>query len=155
MNTHFISKGCLVLVLAWGASEPAAKAMFDYPEIETVPTARLIANLEQRLASQGEESNKYRVGEEIRIWAWHRPALAGIYTITSNGCIQLPEVGQLKVAGCTPEDLMREMNSTGDPNGFQVGQRWHQRRGRLLPGERAELQYELARVYSIAYAQKP
>jgi len=153
-------RGCLLLALAWWLCEPRAGAHYAYPEIETVPTSRLTANLEKRLAGQLDEGEQYQVGEEIKIWTWNRRTLNGAYTVDTNGCIQLPEDGTLKVVERTREDLMRELNGTTDSRskdfrGIFVEQAWHQRKGRLLPGERAELHYELARVYSIAYARNP
>jgi hypothetical protein len=135
-------------------------AMYQAPDIETVPTTRLIANLQKRLGAGLVESNRYQVGEEIKIWTWSQSTLNGNYTIDANGFVRLPEVGKVKVAGRTRDEVMLELNGTANSNdknfrGRFVEQSWQQRKGRLLPGETAQIHYELARVYSIAYAQKP
>ncbi len=148
---------CVAMALLCGLS---ARAHYAYPEIENVPTARLIANLEKRLAGRLVESSQYQVGEELKIWSWNPGGLNGDFVVNTNGSIQIPQIGAVKVAGRTREDLMLQLNGTADSRdkqfkGIFVEQSWHQRKGRLLPGEAAELHYELARVYSIAYSQNP
>jgi tetratricopeptide (TPR) repeat protein len=138
----------------------AAQAHYMLPEIETVPTDRLIANLEKKLAAGSSESALLGPGEEIKIWSFQEKPYDGTWTLDTNGCITLPEIGQLKLAGLTRDEATRQLNGGRLPQepgarGAHVEQTWQQRKGRLLPGETAELEYELARVHSIAYAQGP
>ena len=137
-----------------------ARAMYMLPDIETVPTERLIANLERRLAVQPVESDRFNVGESIQIWSWGQLPLDGTYAVKTNGCVSLPGVGKLKVAGRTKAEVLADLNNGKQPEedggrGVFLEQSWHQRHSRVLPGETAELHYELARVYSIQYAQRP
>jgi tetratricopeptide (TPR) repeat protein len=147
-----------VLLLVCYTGLPAETDAFYYgPDIQTVPTARLIANLEKRLANKPVESDRVRPGEEIKIWSWSRDAPGraadGTHTVDQEGFVTLPQFGKVQAAGRTLDELQHEL--TGGEKGTFVEQAWHQRRSRLLPGETTELHYELGRVYSIAYAQNP
>jgi hypothetical protein len=151
--------GCL-MALALGAGTFKGEAHYMLPDIETVPTARLIANLEAKLAVAPVESDRFCPGEIIKIWSGGRLPLEGQYTIETNGCVTLPGVGPVQFSGRTKEAVLAELNGSKQPGepggrGIFLQQSWQQRKGRVLPGETAELHYELARVYSIAYAQPP
>jgi len=137
-----------------------AQAMYARQDIEVVPTERLITNLEKKLQSFPVESDRFRPGEVIKIWSWKQLPLDGDYTIETNGCVDLPGVGPIKVAGETKESVLASLNGGKQPaepggQGIFLEQSWYQRKGRVLPGETAELHYELGRVYSIDYALAP
>lgn len=162
MHPHYPENhgiGCLI-ALALGAAIFSAQAMYMLPDIETVPTARLIANLEKKLADEPVESDRFCPGETIKIWSWGRLTLDGTYSIDTNGLVNLPGLGPLRLAGRTKESVLADLNGGKQPaepggRGVFLEQSWQQRNGRVLPGETAELHYELGRVYSIAYALAP
>jgi tetratricopeptide (TPR) repeat protein len=131
-----------------------ALALYARVETETVPTERLLANLEKRLASKPVESDLIKPGEEINIWSRNRRQGDGDHTVQSDGSVTVPDYGKIKVAGRTPAEAQKDLNS-GKRKGVYLRQSWQQRKWRLLPGETATLHYELARVYSIASAQDP
>jgi hypothetical protein len=155
----FRQSGPVFLTLALILATGLAQAHYMFPEIERVPTERLIANLEKRLAAKPGESALFAPGEEIKIWSNQKRPLDGTYFVGTNGFVELPELGRVKVAGRTRDEVEQDLN----PNPAlaerwmrtHIEQTWHQREGRLLPGELATLEYELARVYSIAWAQGP
>jgi hypothetical protein len=133
--------------------------MYALQEIETVPTDRLITNLENRLNPKPVESDRILPGEEITIWTWGLDHLKGDYVVDEKGCITLPERGQIEVSGKSLAELRLELNSGVDPRTLNSKavfpeQSWQQRKGRVLPGETAQLEYELARVLSIAATVK-
>lgn len=133
--------------------------MYAKREVETVPTERLIANLEKRLDPEPVESDKIRVGEEIQIRTWGLEHLHGHYTVDGKGTITLPELGAIKASGKSLAELRLELIGGVDPatlnsRAIFPEQSWNQRKGRVLPGETAQFQYELARVLSIAATVK-
>lgn len=133
--------------------------MYAMREVEAVPTERLIANLEKRLNPKPVESDKIRAGEEIQIWTWGLEHLHGNYTVDEKGNITLPERGSIKASGKSLAELRLELNGGVNPSTLNSKaifpeQSWHQRKGRVLPGETAQLEYELARVLSIAATVK-
>lgn len=137
-----------------------AWAMYDLTDIEVVPTKRLIANLEKKLAAAPVESGLFRSGERIKIWSWGQLPIDGDYTIDTNGFVNFPRIGKVKLAGRTKAAVVLDLNGgkrPGDPGGRGIflEQSWGQRKGRVQPGETAELHYELGRVYSIDYALAP
>jgi tetratricopeptide (TPR) repeat protein len=137
----------------------ASHGMYVLPEMETVPTDRLIANLEKRLNPKPVESDRIRPGEEIQIWTWGLDHLHGNYTVGEDGFITLPERGRIKASGKTLAELRLDLNEGVNPATLNTKaifpeQAWHQRKGRVLVGETAQLEYELARVLSIAASVK-
>jgi len=137
-----------------------AQAMYAMTDIEVVPTQRLIANLEKKLAAAPVESDLFGSGERIKIWSWGRLPVGGEYTIDTNGFVNLPGIGKVKITGRTKAAVVIDLNGgkqPGEPGGRGIflEQSWGQRNGRVQPGETAELHYELGRVYSIDYALAP
>jgi hypothetical protein len=137
-----------------------AQAMYALTDIEVVPTQRLIANLEKKLAAAPVESDLFGSGERIKIWSWGQLPLDGEHTIDTNGFVNLPGIGKLKLSGRTKAAVLADLNGgkrSGEPGGRGIflEQSWGQRNGRVQPGETAELHYELGRVYSIDYALAP
>jgi tetratricopeptide (TPR) repeat protein len=150
----------LLAMLTLVVTNRMAQANYMFPEIEKVPTERLIANLERRLVTNIVENAFIQPGEELKLWSYNRRPQDGTYLVDSNGCINLPEMGPTKVAGLSIDQAIRKLNGGKEAHepgapGMRLEQTWQQRRGRLLPGEAAQLHYELARVHSIAYAQGP
>jgi tetratricopeptide (TPR) repeat protein len=146
------------VLIALIAASSSSRGMYAVQEIETVPTDRLITNLMKRLNPKPVESARIRPGEEIRIWTWGLDHLHGNYKVDKNGFITLPELGRFKASGKSLKELRWDLNGGHEAknNGRAVfpEQAWHQRRGRVLPGETAQLEYELARVLSIAATVK-
>ncbi len=148
---------CNVLIALIAVSS-SSYAMYALQEIETVPTDRLITNLMKRLNPKPVESDRIRPGEEILIWTWGLDHLHGKYTVDEKGFITLPELGRFKASGKSLKELRWDLNegheATNNGRAVFPEQAWYQRRGRVLPGETAQLEYELARVLSIAATVK-
>ncbi len=147
-------------MLALVAGLLSADGMYSWPDIETVPTEKLIANLEKKLKVPPVESDLFAAGETIKLWSWGRLPLDGEHVIGTNGCVVLPGVGTVQLAGRTKEAVVAELNGGKQPGapggrGIFLEQSWKQQNGRVRLGETAELHYELGRVYSIAYARNP
>jgi tetratricopeptide (TPR) repeat protein len=135
------------------------RAVFALEDTENVPAERLIANLEKRLASKPKESAQIRSGEEIQIWTWLHKHLDGVYVVDDEGLIKLPGIEPWKVSGKTLSQVRKELNGRVNPRELRDGkigveQSWQQRNGRVLPGELAELHYELARLHAMSSSRK-
>jgi hypothetical protein len=127
-------------------------------ETEEVPADRLMSNLKRRLASKPTESAQIQCGEQIKIWSWKHKRLDGVYVVDEDGFIKLPRIGPWKVSGKTLSEIRKELNTRVNPRVLRnykifVEQSWQQRKGRLLPGELAELHYELARLHAMKYSR--
>jgi len=126
-------------------------------DTDEVPADRLIENLKKRLASKPTESDQIRSGEQIKIWSWKHKRLDGVYVVDQEGFIKLPRIGPVEVSGKTLSEVKKELNDRVNPRALRDGkifveQSWQQRKGRLLPGEIAELHYEVARLHAMKYS---
>ena len=136
----------------------SAQGYFAFMDTEEVPADRLIENLSKRLASKLTESAQIRSGEQVKIWTWKHKHLDGVHVVDEEGFIELPRIGPWKVSGKTLSQVKKELNGRVNPKARDnyrvfVEQSWQQRKGRLLPGEIAELHYELARLHAMKYSR--
>jgi tetratricopeptide (TPR) repeat protein len=146
-----------LLVALWPCS--SVYPMFFPPETVIVPADRLTANLEKRLATKPAEGAQIRPGEQIKIWTWKEKHLDGLYLVDEEGFIEVPRIGPFKVSGKTLSQVNKELNGGVNPEapggrGIFAEQGWGRRKGRLMPGETAELHYELARLHAMRYSLK-
>ena len=135
----------------------AVHGHFAWMDTDEVPADRLIENLKKRLASKPTESDQIRSGEQIKIWSWKHKRLDGVYVVDQEGFIKLPRIGPVEVSGKTLSEVKKELNDRVNPRALRDGkifveQSWQQRKGRLLPGEIAELHYEVARLHAMKYS---
>jgi len=146
----------------------SAHALYVYPEVEYVPTERLIENLERFLRDGTVESDEIRAGEELDVRTmslfFSRPseapedaALTGTFRVQEDGFITLGDAVRAKVAGLSVDEAseaVREaVKRAGKDTLLEVTQTRAQRSPRLLPGESLRARLALARVHSIAAFQ--
>lgn len=91
--------------LAWGAASKAAPAAADPATTTALP--RVPMAVPGALAAVG----GYRIGPKdiLDVSVFKVPELSKTVTVADTGTVNLPLVGEVKVAGLTPQDVEREL----------------------------------------------